>query len=261
MKKNQISKKEDVAKNPKDFVNGITKMYSFNSASVDWMPTKGELLEIAGTGDKTIGNVVFVELIKNPDGSMCNHFHYAYLAWMGDYDEKTMTYKVKYSFPEDPDKLREERIIPEGFSINIADIVHPSSTINKFVPFSLFYKVTEKEAFYKKVTSLWESRKTLPFSELKKLDNKKSVLNYSRNIVAAFKRIDEDNKVVNFCFKIHDLKLTHDNKSIWRLIISDENNFAHTLLIDSEDTESSFYKYSVREQYIGDLKIIDLMDI
>lgn len=241
------------------------KMYGFDSGDVKWLPEGGDLLKHVGQ------EMIMVEYEKNPEtDSYSSTVKTVKLLWMGDYDMMTMTYGVKWSFADDPNNtVHEERIIPEGFSFDIMG-QGLQDKMNKFVPFSLHAAVVEEDFYYKKVNSMWEDKKTLPFGAIRALNETKEqgkILKFAKNIIAAVKPTKEvedgtgDLEYTDdiFIFRVGQLKLRHEGKTMWRLFITDQNGKSYSVVVENEGDEE-FYELEIGGEKIGDLKLIDLGD-
>lgn len=242
------------------------ELYGFNSGSIKWIPRGGELLKYIGQ------EVVLVIYNKDEKGEWKNTFKAANVISINDYDPVTMTYNIKYQvldngIPEGTPK--EERIIPEGFSFDVMG-QGLQNTMNRFIPYSCHLSVIEEEAYYKRVGDLFDNRDTIPFEAIKTLAQSKEQVNtlgYAKNIVAAIrptKEIEgEDTDDLEytdelFVFRINQIKIRHEHKDTWRLIISDMNNRSYSVVATENDT---FYELKHMGEEIGDLKLIDLTDI
>lgn len=242
------------------------ELYEFNSGSLKWIPKGGELLKYIGQ------EVVLVIYSKDENGEWKNTFKAANVISINDYDPVTMTYNIKYQVLNGgiPDgEPKEERIIPEGFSFDVMG-QGIQDTMNRFVPYSYHLRVVEEEAYYKRVGELFDSRDTIPFDAIKTLAQSKeqgNTLGYAKNIIAAVrptKEIEgeetEDLEYTGelFVFRVNQIKIRHEHKDTWRLIISDINNKSYSVVVTAEDT---FYELRHMGENIGDLKLIDLTDI
>ena len=237
--------------------------YEFNSGSVKWIAEGGDLLKYIGE------EVVYVDYKRSDKGEWNSTVERAKIVTIDDFDPVTMTYHIKYQLldRESKDEILEERIIPEGFSFDIMGQGIQNS-MNRFTPFSLHTLLVEEGQYYKRVDKLWDERGTLPFGALKALNDNKDLtktLKYAKNIVVAVKPTHEvegqedleyDDQL--FVFRLSNLKLKHDYKDSWRLFMTDWDGHTYNVLI-SED-EDDFYEFSIGQEVIGDLKIIDLMD-
>lgn len=241
--------------------------YEFNSGNVKWIAEGGDLLKIIGE------ELVYVEYKRNETtNEWSSTVERAVIDRMDDFDPITMTYHVKYRLLDRPnkDEVLEERIIPEGFSFDVMG-QGIQNTMNRFTPFSLHTKVIEEGRYYKRVEKLWEERDTLPFGALKALNDNKDLtktLRYAKNIVVAVKPLrevegQEELEYVEessvLVFRLAKIQLKHDYKTSWRLFLTDEEGNTYNLLIDEEDKD--FYEFKIGNDLVGDLKIIDLMDL
>ena len=242
------------------------ELYGFNSGSIKWIPRGGELLKYIGQ------EVVLVIYNKDEKGEWKNTFKAANVISINDYDPVTMTYNIKYQVLDNgipKGEPKEERIIPEGFSFDVMG-QGLQNTMNRFIPYSYHLSVIEEEAYYKRVGDLFDNRDTIPFEAIKTLAQSKEQVNtlgYAKNIVAAIrptKEIEgEDTDDLEytdelFVFRINQIKIRHEHKDIWRLIISDMNNRSYSVVATENDT---FYELKHMGEEIGDLKLIDLTDI
>jgi hypothetical protein len=246
-------------------VEQFKKQYSYNSGDTKWLPTGGDLLKYIG------GEVIRIHYTRKEDGTWMNSFATAHIIDIYDYNPATMTYTIKYYLSENEegkeDKTEiEEIIIPEGFTFDIMG-QGIQSTMNRFMPYSLHCAVVEEEKFFGRIDSLWDETKTLPFGAIKAISessgkDQRQLLQYGKNIVAAVRETvqdEEDPDTYNdtgklFLFRIGQLKLSHDYKENWRLMLYDTKGEQAINIVISE-TEEDYYE--VPE--IGDLKLIDLM--
>lgn len=238
------------------------ELYGYNSGDPKWLPEGGELLKYIGA------EVVRVHYSKNEEGVWRNDFATAKINSIKDYNPVTQTYTINYTLESDDGKeeeTKEETIIPEGFTFDIMG-QGIQNTMNRFMPYSLHCKVVEEERYFDFVDKMWEDNDTLPFGALKAISEaspkeQKNILQYSKNIVAAVREteVEENDETTYkdtgriFIFRIGQLKLKHDYKETWRLMLYDmDGNQAINILI--REDENSFYEV----EKIGDLKILDL---
>ena len=242
------------------------KRYGFNTGDVKWVLEGGDLLKYVGA------DLVYIDYKRDPkDGLWNTTVEKAVITKMSDFDPVTMTYQVEYKLPdrqgEEGEKLRIERIIPEGFSFDVMG-QGIQNTMNRFTTFSLHNRLLEEGIYYDRVLKLWDKRDTLPFGALKALNENKDLvktLKYAKNIVVAIRPLKETEQedVVEWedevlVFRLCGLKLKHDFKETWRLFLTDEEGKTYNLLINEGETE--FYEFTQGLEVIGDLKIIDLID-
>ena len=246
------------------------KLYGFNSGDIKWILNGGDILRYSGQ------DVIFVDYKRsNEDGSdvWTNTIEKASIISISDYDPITMTYLIKYTLParkEEKGEVHEERIIPEGFTFDIMGQGLQKS-MHRFTSYSMHERLVEEAEFYRRVNKLFKERDTLPFGALAALqDNKEQskTLGYAKYIVAAVKPVhkventddleygeDEDDLMI---FKIKALRLKHEFKNTWRLLLTASDGKNYSLPVSDDETD--FYEFYLGKELIGDLKIIDLAD-
>lgn len=227
----------------------ITKRYGFDKADQKWIPGGADILKLIGV------EVILVDFNKNSDDKWVSKIKKAYIKSISDYDMMTSTYLCKYRIVDEDDESswREQRIIPEGFSFE-----NPEETrkMIRFIPYSLHCKIAEEEAMYYRLGELFKNRDTLPISNIKQIsesNEQEKTLTYSCNIGAIIETVN--NEILYF--RINKLKLRHNFKDNYNLTITDENNKAYTIPINSND---KYYEFKFNGDTIGNLKLIDLED-
>lgn len=232
------------------------EVYSFNSGSPRWLPRGGELQKYVG---QDIVKITY--LGDSADGCWASVQEMVRLLGISDFNEKTMTYKLKYSPVIEKDKPLstfkevEEEIIPEGFSYIPSNATNSTERpeMHRFVPLSYHLRVVEEEAFWKRITGTYDTSKTLPLSEIKKLAeiSKESLvtLTYARRIQATIKS-PETGEFLSF--RVANMKLEPmivGNSEILTITSEYGDEFKMTV---SPDMES----YQVKD--LGEIKLIDL---
>jgi len=246
------------------------KLYGFNSGDIKWILDGGDILRYSGQ------DVIFVDYKRSDeDGNdvWTNTIEKANIISISDYDPITMTYLIKYTLParkEERGEVHEERIIPEGFTFDIMGQGLQKS-MHRFTSYSMHERLVEEAEFYKRVNKLFKERDTLPFGALAALqDNKEQskTLGYAKYIVAAVKPVhkventddleygeDDDDLMI---FKIKALRLKHEYKNTWRLLLTASDGKNYSLPVNDDETD--FYEFYLGKELVGDLKIIDLAD-
>lgn len=236
--------------------------YGFNSGDIKYAPAGGELLKCIGS------DVVFVNFVKSEEsGAWTSEMRSAKIISIKDYDPATMTYTITYTLDDDPTELI-DKIIPEGFSFDMTT-EGMKNNMKRFIPYSLHSCVVEEEHYYKRVLGLWEDRQTLPFAVIKTLNDSKEqdqLLDYARNIVAAVRpgKEDENGEIEYldevFVFRIHKIRTQREGKGSTRIYLYDKDRNSYTIVHDNTKPDPEYYELCLGGEFIGDLKIIDLID-
>ena len=221
----------------------LRKKYGYNKASYKYIPAGSVILKYMGL------IVVYIDFKKDDDDWKMETVEKAQINSISDYDPMTMTYLCKYKLssdkPEDSD--REIRIVPEGFSWG-----NPEETgeMKRFMPYSLHCQLVEDEAFWIRLSELWDSRDTMALEGLTTISQSKekdAVLKYSHNIGALIKL--ESGELL--WTRLHGLTLTHKAGNKYKLKFENEKE-SWTMMISSDEKVYDF------ENGIGQVKIIDL---
>lgn len=228
------------------------ELYGYNPSSTKWVPVGGEILKLIGN------DVVYVSFIKDATGKWSSSYENARIISISNFDPVTMTYNIKYRTEKMKDtEWKEERIIPEAFSFDIAGS-GIQNTMNRFVPRSMHCSMVETEMFYNRLFKLYAKRDTMPLIGLQSLNDskeQKKTLEYCCNIGAVIKASD-DNSILYF--RIGSLKLRHKSKDTYILTISDWDT-GKKYMVEFGKLDKS-YQFTVNGENIGQLKIIDLKD-
>ncbi len=166
---------------------------------------------------------------------------------ISDHNPENMTYLCKYQI-EGEEEVKEERIIPEGYSWGIPE---ESGYMLRFMPYSTHCQAVEDEFLLQRVKDLYDKRETLDFEILKALSKdpgQAQVLKYSHNIGMAVKLADGD----FLWIRIHSLKLKHRQGKVYGLFLADAKN-TWPFVISPDDKEYNFMDS-------GTFKILDLAD-
>jgi hypothetical protein len=221
--------------------------YGFNKGSYDYVPKGGEILKLIGQ------NVIYVEYTKNGEG-WDTKFSKAFINSISDFDPLNMTYLTKFKVEvggENSENYedREMRMIPEGYSwVDSEDAPY----IQRFLPFSMHFKLMEDELFYERLKDLWKERDTLDTNALLGLSTSKdkaTTLRYSRHLACVIMLEGSEEPLY---FRIHKLGLKHNAGKQYALSIWDGDENPIKTLINSEDKEYDF------ERGLGKFKIIDI---
>ena len=224
----------------------LKKKYGYNKASYKYIPAGSVILKYIGQ------IVILIDFKKESEEWKIESVKHAQIVSISDFDPMTMTYLCKYKLNEDEkdSNPREIRIVPEGFSWG-----NPEETgeMKRFMPYSLHCELVEDEAFWSRLSDLWEKRSTLKVEELTTISQSKereTLLKYSHNIGALIKL----NKSGDYLWtRITGLSISHKVGTKYKLKFENDKE-TWTMLIDSGDTVYDF------ENGIGQVKIIDLAD-
>lgn len=233
------------------------KDYSFQPGDYKWLVGGGNILKYIGT------EVIFATYETLENDEIKENYQEAHIHEISGYEPVTMTYLIKYTVGKDP-KVKEDRIIPEGFiMIDEKDKGKPK-IMHKFIPYSHHMNMIETASYYNLVGKYFdENRKVIPFKGLKILAENKdqsNLLGYSVNLVAAIRPVKEENgETYNdesqlYIFRISKLGLKHKFGHEWILSLTDQEKNTYTILINDED---EYYEFFLKDR-VGDLKIIDL---
>lgn len=235
--------------------------YSFNKASLKWIPKGGEILESIGQ------EVVYLDYTRADSESPWEvKIKRAYVQSIHDYEPLTGTYEIIFSLvgeePEDGDLLKRERIIPEGFSYNSPDL---HNWMHRFVPYSLHFKLGEVETHYERLKSLFATRKGMTFKELKTIkaqEDHDKVFGFFRNIQVVINTDVEGGLGIGIiAFRLNNMSEPQLLSKKWSFGLWDsENNYFPVKLERSEEESDVFKNWSVGGDIIGDMKIIDVAD-
>lgn len=224
----------------------LKELYGYSTSSLKWVPEGGEILRYIGQ------DVVFVDF-KRTGSDWSSTYEPAKIINISDFDPITMTYKIDYSLESDG-QSHSERIIPEGFSFDIAG-GGLQDRMNRFIPQSLHLKCIEEDLFWKRLTELYTKRDTLAISSISNISSSKEqdkTLKYACNIGAVTKTPSGD----ILYFRVHGLKLRHLKDSTCELSIVDSEKRAYTIKGILESSKS--WTWTVDGEVIGQLKLIDL---
>jgi hypothetical protein len=140
-------------------------------------------------------------------------------------------------------------MIPEGYSwVDSEDAPY----IQRFLPFSMHFKLMEDELFYERLKDLWKERDTIDTNALLGLSTSKdkaTTLRYSRHLACVIMLEGSEEPLY---FRIHKLGLKHNAGKQYALSIWDGDENPIKTLINSEDKEYDF------ERGLGKFKIIDI---
>lgn len=228
----------------------LKKLYGFSTASIKWIPEGGDLLRYIGL------EVVFVDFKKDDKGEWSSTFKPAKILNINDYDPISMTYNIKYQL-DGEDGWKEERIIPEGFSFDIAG-AGIQNTMNRFIPESMHLACIEEDQFYKRLFELHAKRDTLTTQALQSISSSKEqykTLKYACNIGAVCKTVDG----FTLYFRVCGLKLRHQKGKTYELTLIDTAK--HSYVINGITDDDKSYKWRVGGEEIGELKLIDLQGL
>ena len=229
----------------------LIEKYGYNTGSSKWIPSGSEILQLIGT------TAIFVEYNKNEKtGKFVSSFKQALIRSINDFDPVTITYEITYSLEDNPDKILKERIIPEGFSLDIAG-GGIQNYMNRFIPYSLHCKCIEEGFLYDRLENLYNKRDTLPLNSLKNISISKEqekLLTYSNNLWVVI-RVENTGQILGY--RIHSLTVKKDTKTKWRIFAYDSEGKNISVSFEPEETE---YKLVIGKESIGTLKIIDLAE-
>lgn len=234
--------------------------YSFNQASLKWIPAGGEILEHIGQ------EVVYLDYTrKSPEDSWVVKTSRAYIQSIHDFEPLTGTYEIIFSLIDETgeaeDLLRRERIIPEGFSYNNPDL---HNWMHRFVPYSLHFKLGEAESHYLRMVNLYSERPGMTMSEIKKLqtEDPKKKLGFFNNIQALIDTDVEGGLGVGLIsFRIYEISEPKLLSKTWRFGLRDKSNNYFPIRLDKSDEENTMIRnWTLGDTLIGDLKILDISD-
>lgn len=229
----------------------LIEKYGYNTGGSKWIPSGSEILQLIGT------TAIFVEYNKNKEtGQFVSSFKQALIRSINDYDLITSTYEITYSLEDKPNEILKERIIPEGFSLDIAG-GGIQSYMNRFIPYSLHCKCIEEGFLYDRLKDLYDKRDTLPLDALKNISVSKEqekLLTYNNNLWVVIK-VEDTGQILGY--RIHSFTAKKDTKTRWRIFAYD--NEGKNISVSFEPNEPE-YKLSIGKESIGTLKIIDLAE-
>ena len=235
----------------------ILENYALGKTSLKWVPEGAEILKSIGS------EVVFVRFTReNAESNWITNTSRVFIISIRDFDPMTGTYQIVYRKIDDESKEAiEERIIPEGFSFNNPE---KDNWMNRFIPMSLHFKLTEEEIYYHRLKNLYNSRSGLPIQKIQELKNTKQEesLGYHNYIAAV---IDSDVSgglgLGIISFRIYEITTIQMLSKAWSFGIKDKDgNYFPIKFENNQNSDGVVKNFSVNGVIIGDLKIMDIED-
>lgn len=240
---------EKLNKEAEYMLNYLKRTYGFNKADFDkWIPKGGDILNYIGL------QVIYVDFNRDENGNWTNKTYRAIINNISDFENLSSTYLVNYTLFRDEDKepeIKEDRIYPVGISFSNPD---ETGKMFRLVPMSLHCKAVETEELYGRLSILMAKKETLSIKELTTISESKNmdeILDYSHNIVAIMKTID--NEILYF--RVNKLDLRHTHKDKYKLTLYDKDKKSINLNISQED---KIYEFIYRKEKLAEVKVIDL---
>ena len=234
--------------------------YSFNRASLKWIPGGSQLMEYIGQ------EVVFVDYKRADAESQWEiDIKRALIQTIHDFEPLTGTYEIIFSLigegENGEDLLQRERVIPEGFSYNNPD---ESNWMHRFVPYSLHFKMGETEVMFMRLQKLFETRPGMTIAEIKHLqtEDPKKTLEFFNNVRAVIDTNVEGGLGIGILtFRITEITEPKLLSKTWRFGIYDKERNYFPIKIERANEEETVIKgWTLGYEVIGDLKIMDIAD-
>jgi hypothetical protein len=233
--------------NKKTKVEELVEFYGFSTGSLKWVPEGGDLLKYIGQ------TVVLVNFEKDDTGNWTSKYEPAVIDRISDYNPADMTYKVTYKVGDS--EVKEIRIIPEGFSKDIAS-AEMSATMKRFIPQSLHASCVEEEQFYTRLREEWNDMKTMKVEgllEITKNKDKERILRYCRNVCVVAKTPADD----MLYFRLSNIKIRQVKCGRYEVTLVDGSKREYVVYISREEKEDKL-EWKCCGELVGDLVIIDL---
>lgn len=236
----------------------ILENYALGKKTLKWVPEGGEILKSIGT------EVIFVKFTREDEKSnWITNTSRVFVISIRDFDPMTGTYQIVYRKVDDESKdVIEERIIPEGFSFNNPE---KDNWMNRFIPMSLHFKLTEEEIFYQRLKRIYDSQPGLPIEKIRDLksSDQNESLGYHNYIAAVIDSDIPDGLGLGIIsFRIYEITPIQMLSKTWSFGIKDKDlNYFPVKLESTPDEGGIAKRFSVNGVVIGDLKIMDIEDV
>ena len=221
----------------------LTEDCCFNRASLRFVPEGGEILKYVGC------DVFHVKLTRdNSESPWKVDQKMVRILDISNWEPMSGTYKATYT---DFENTYEMRMIPEGFQFENSE---ETNNMERFVPMSIHFTLTELDVFFKRLEHLFETRPSLPIEAIKKIQESKQEeqLGYFHNVGLLVK-----NPEVGMCFvRIYKITLPVKFGKEWKFSVSDKEGNIFPIKIHEEKDTQHFY---LNGENLGEFKIIDIV--
>ena len=233
--------------------------YSFNRASMKWIPKGGQLMEYIGQ------EVVYIDYTRqSAEENWTIDIKRAFIQSIHDFEPLTGTYEIIFSLTgeeDNPEEFKRERIIPEGFSYNNPD---ECNWMHRFVPFSIHFKMGETEMLFARLKSLFDTKGGMTMAEIKKIqvEDPQKKLGFFNNVRAVIDTDVEGGLGLGLLsFRITEITEPKLLSKTWRFGLYDSNRNYFPVKIDKVNEGETVVKaWEIGGEVIGDLKIMDIAD-